>query len=252
MFERVLPGRDRMYPDTDSQPIPVTTEMLERLGSDLPLDVSHRFRQMKEWGIPADAWHYLLSKNLVQLVERIGDELGFGHREAGILIGHRFRSLEGRGRVAEGFSYERLYDLFAFLKKEKLLPPVARLMLPGVVSSPQPDFAAILAATGFNPLSMKDIKSEAEELVRKFARMGSDGEKEAEESGKGLAGNGSRGNRAKGESGKGSAAISHDDKRVAMVNRVMGELHMNAIGTVRLSEVRKEVEGILDKTEQQL
>ncbi len=37
-----------------------------------------------------------------------------------------------------------------------------------------------------------------------------------------------------------------------MVNRVMGELHMNAIGTVRLSEVRKEVEGILDKTEQQL
>ncbi len=230
MFERVLPGRDRMYPDTDSQPIPVTTEMLGRLGRDLPVDVSLRFRQMKDWGIPEDAWHYLLSKNLVRLIERIGDELGFDHREVGILIGHRFRSLEGRGRVAEGFSHETLYDLFAFLKKEKLLPPVARLMLPEVVSypgvprqtlpgddaSPVPDFAAILAATGFNPLSMNKIRSETRELAKRFA------------------------------------AICHNGHREAAVNWVMGQLHMNAIGIVRMSEVRKQVDSILEQTEQQL
>ncbi|MFZ0471235.1 MAG: Glu-tRNA(Gln) amidotransferase subunit GatE, partial [Bacteroidales bacterium] len=85
MFERVLPGRDRMYPDTDSQPLPVTTEMLERLARNQPKEIALRFRQMKEWCLPDDTLHYLLSKNLVELIERAGDELGFDHREAGIL-----------------------------------------------------------------------------------------------------------------------------------------------------------------------
>ena len=210
MFERVLPGRDRMYPDTDSQPIPVTTEMLERLGRDLPVDIAHRFRQMKEWGIPADAWHYLLSKNLVALIERIGNDFGFSCREVGVLIGHRFRSLEGRGRVACGFSYERLYDLFAFLKKEELLPPVARLMLPGVVATSEPDFKKILSETGQVPASMKEIKSEVKDLARKFEE------------------------------------ICFNGNSAASVDWIMGQLHMKAIGKLRLSDVRKEVSEILE------
>jgi glutamyl-tRNA(Gln) amidotransferase subunit E len=210
MFERVLPGRDRMYPDTDSQPIPVTTEMLERLGRNLPAEIAMRFGQMKEWGIPADAWHYLLGKNLVALIERIGNDFGFSHREVGVLLGHRFRSLEGRGRVARGFSYERLYDLFAFLKAEELLPPVARLMLPGVVSTANPDFKQILYDTGYAPASMTEIKSGVNELAGKFEE------------------------------------ICFNGNRAASVDWIMGQLHMKAIGKLRLSDVRKEVSEILE------
>ena len=51
--------------------------MLERLAKNQPKEIALRFRQMKEWGLPEDTWHYLLSKNLVALIERAGDELGF-------------------------------------------------------------------------------------------------------------------------------------------------------------------------------
>ena len=210
MFERVLPGRDRMYPDTDSQPLPVTTEMLERLGMNLPKDVALRFSQMKEWGIPEDTWHYLLSKNFTGIVERIGDELGFSHREAGILIGHRFRSLEGRGRVARGFSYQTLYDLFAFLKDRELLPPVARLMLPAVVASPEPDFMSILNATGYTEATFSEIKSEIPKLEKEFA------------------------------------AICHSENRKAAADWIMGQLHMKAIGKIRLAKLKTEVSDILE------
>ena len=210
MFERVLPGRDRMYPDTDSQPLPVTTEMLERLGRNLPADIAMRFRQMKDWGIPEDAWHYLLSKNLVALIERIGNDFGFSHREVGVLIGHRFRSLEGRGRVAQGFSYERLYDLFAFLKREELLPPVARLMLPGVVATSEPDFKRILSDTGYAPASLTEIRAGVVELGDRFKEIRFNGNSEVS------------------------------------VDWIMGQLHMKAIGRLRLSEVRKEVSEILE------
>ncbi len=210
MFERVLPGRDRMYPDTDSQPIPVTTEMLERLGRNLPVDIALRFRQMKDWGIPEDAWHYLLSKNLVGVIERIGNDLGFDHREVGTIIGHRFRSLEGRGRVSKGFSYEKLYDLFAFLKSEELLPPVARIMLPGVVASAEPDFKQILADTGYAPASLGEIRSGVKELGKRFEE------------------------------------ICYNGNSAAAVDWVMGQIRMKAIGKHRLAEVRKEVSDILE------
>lgn len=213
MFERVLPGRDRMYPDTDSQPLPVTSEMLERLAKNQPKEIALRFRQMKEWNLPEDTWHYLLSKNLVALIERTGDELGFDHREVGILIGHRFRSLEGRGRVAEGFSYERLYDLFKFISRKKLLPPVARLMLPEVVATTQPDFEKILAATGCKPESMDQIKARVKELDRKFAE------------------------------------ICYDGKSATPIDWIMGKVHMKAIGTLRLADVRKEITDILEVSE---
>ncbi len=214
MFERVLPGRDRMYPDTDSQPLPVTSEMLERLAKNQPKEIALRFRQMKEWGLPEDTWHYLLSKNLVALIERAGDELGIDHREAGIILGHRFRNLEGRGRVAEGFSYERLYDLFEFISRKKMLLPVARLMLPEVVATTQPDFEKILATTGCKPESMEQIKSRVKELDRKFA------------------------------------GICYDGRSVSSIDWIMGQVHINAIGTLRLADVRKEITDILEASEQ--
>lgn len=210
MFERVLPGRDRMYPDTDSQPIAVTTEMLERLGKGQPVDVSVRFRQMKEWGLPEDTWHYLLRKNLVEIIERIGNDFGFDRREVGILIGHRFRSLDGRGKVARGFSRERLYDLFAFLRQENLLPPVARIMLPAVVAVPSPDFGAILAATGLRRAAMEEITGEIKVHAGRFPE------------------------------------ICHNGNMAGIEDWVMGQLHMKALGTLRLSEVKKAVSEILE------
>ncbi len=210
MFERVLPGRDRMYPDTDSQPIAVTTEMLERLGKGQPVDVSVRFHQMKEWGLPEDTWYYLLSKNLVEIIERIGNDFGFDRREVGIMLGHRFRSLDGRGKVAKGFSRERLYDLFAFLRHENLLPPVARIMLPAVVAVPSPDFGAILVATGLRRAAMDEITGEIKVHAGRFPE------------------------------------ICHNGNMAGIEDWVMGQLHMKALGTVRLSEVKKAVSEILE------
>jgi len=210
MFERVLPGRDRMYPDTDSQPIAVTTEMLERLGKGQPVDVSVRFHQMKEWGLPEDTWYYLLSKNLVEIIERIGNDFGFDRREVGIMLGHRFRSLDGRGKVAKGFSRERLYDLFAFLRHENLLPPVARIMLPAVVAVPSPDFGAILVAPGLRRAAMDEITGEIKVHAGRFPE------------------------------------ICHNGNMAGIEDWVMGQLHMKALGTVRLSEVKKAVSEILE------
>ena len=42
IFERVLPGRDRMYPDTDSEPIPLTEEYIDSLSKRVPVLISRK------------------------------------------------------------------------------------------------------------------------------------------------------------------------------------------------------------------
>lgn len=98
MFERVLPGRDRMYPDTDSAPIPLTDENINKLRERIPADVSDRYFQLKKWGIPEDTYKYLLSKNMVSLIERISSNCGFDPKYIGTFLGHTFKVLRERKR----------------------------------------------------------------------------------------------------------------------------------------------------------
>jgi glutamyl-tRNA(Gln) amidotransferase subunit E len=53
-FERILPGPDRMYPDTDLPPIMITEERIERLKERLPEKFWLREKRYKEIGVPAD------------------------------------------------------------------------------------------------------------------------------------------------------------------------------------------------------
>ena len=53
-FERILPGPDRMYPDTDPPPKQVTEERLEQIRRALPTPIWTREAWYREIGLPAD------------------------------------------------------------------------------------------------------------------------------------------------------------------------------------------------------
>ena len=87
IFERVLPGADRMYPDTDSAPIPLSDEYIISISEKLPVDICERYEQLASWGIPEDANEYILKKNLVPLIEKIERELGISPKWTGTFAG---------------------------------------------------------------------------------------------------------------------------------------------------------------------
>jgi len=71
VFERVLPGPDRMYPDTDSAPIPIDDDTIERARKGLPEPVIERMRRLASWRIPPDTHRYILRRNLFPLLRRL-------------------------------------------------------------------------------------------------------------------------------------------------------------------------------------
>jgi glutamyl-tRNA(Gln) amidotransferase subunit E len=71
-YSRPLPGRERMYPETDIAPIPVRPDHLERLRASLPERPSElRERLARETGVPAEIVVQLVAGGLVEEFERL-------------------------------------------------------------------------------------------------------------------------------------------------------------------------------------
>jgi len=169
VFERVLPGADRMYPDTDSAPIPLEDEFIESLKKNLPEDIIDRYKKMKAWGIPDDTYIYILSKNHFDLISRIIEELDIDPKFVGTFFGHTLKSVENKICCTHDFKYSILYHLFAFLKKENLDFTLAEDMLPVLMQNAKMDFESILNSIKFKRVSPETILEQIPVLNEKFA-----------------------------------------------------------------------------------
>lgn len=168
IFERVLPGADRMYPDTDSVPIPLANEHIDKLRKNVPEDFSLRYNQLALWQIPEDTYHYILSKNYYPLMEKIINNLGINSKVIGVFFGQQLKHLHGQFNEIP-FDSNRLYDLFAFLKEKQMDLAIAPAMLKQLFLNPDMDFESILTTMGFERLSKNEIVSRIKVLQDKFS-----------------------------------------------------------------------------------
>jgi len=171
IFERVLPGPDRMYPDTDSAPIPIEDAQIETIRKGLPPTVDFRLSQMREWGIPEDTYPYLLKRNLVWIIQKIVDDFDQSPKFVGTLFGHCLRYLETHLTPAAKFDYYTIYGLFKFVYTKKLEREIAKEMLSELYANPHMVFESILTAVGYKEHSRKDITASIPDLRKKFAAI---------------------------------------------------------------------------------
>jgi glutamyl-tRNA(Gln) amidotransferase subunit E len=168
IFERVLPGPDRMYPDTDSAPIPIEDEHIETIRTQVPVAVDVRVRQLREWDIPEDTYPYLLSRNLPPTIDRIVSECSLPPRFVGTLFGHTLKMLDGRQSRASGFSYNKVYGLTKFVIDRGLDKDILKAMLPVLYEHPNMVFESVLTTIGFSPATEDEILSYLPALKTKF------------------------------------------------------------------------------------
>ncbi|MGE5341927.1 MAG: Glu-tRNA(Gln) amidotransferase subunit GatE [Candidatus Omnitrophota bacterium] len=205
LFERVLPGPDRMYPDTDSAPISIEESQIQAIRKGLPSEVSRSMKHMLEWGVPVDAYPYILKRNLFPLIEKIVEDFNQPPRFTGILIGHHLKYLEGRIQPASHFDYHGIYHLFEFIIRKKLKRDILKEMLPVVYEHPKMDFESVLTTIGYKPLNEEEILDHIPILKDKFHE------------------------------------ISKSKDKDAMVLWVMGRLKPLALGNMNMNELRNHV-----------
>ncbi len=212
IFERVLPGADRMYPDTDTAPIPLETSYIKKLGERLPEDVHNRIMQMIDWKIPDDTYHYILSKNLFPIMKKIIKELNIDPSFAGTLFGQYLKFIEGHYNMGKGFNYKIIFELFKFLHEKGINYELIKRMLPIIYRRPDMDFDSILKYIDFRKIDKAQFISQIPSLKEKFDKIKINSSKENK------------------------------------VNWVMGELKPMAVGNIKLRELAKKIREMNTKT----
>jgi len=171
IFERVLPGADRMYPDTDSAPIPLENDLIEKLGQNKPQEVVERYNRLKTWSVPEDCYTYIFKKNLFPLIERIVSELEYNPAFVGKFFGHAVKWVEGQYTPAAEFDYKIIYALLRFIKQRGLDVSIARRMLPLVYQYPKMEFDSVLTSINFKVVAKDQIISKIPFLKSKLAEI---------------------------------------------------------------------------------
>ena len=171
IFERVLPGADRMYPDTDSAPIPLTEAYIHSISEKLPVDICDRYKQLAGWGIPENTWEYLLKKNLIPLIEKIEKELDITPKWTGIFLAHRLCNVENKSKFSKDFKYPMVFAMLRYLKNNNLDLELARKMLWELYRHPKMDFDSILTTLNFKKLPKEEIEARIPFLKEKYKEI---------------------------------------------------------------------------------
>ena len=167
IFERVLPGADRMYPDTDSAPIPLTNDYIESLKKNIPESIADRYAQLDSWGVPKDCYNYIFTYNYFPIIKRIVSELDICPKYVGTFFGHRLKYLNGQyGNIP--FYTDRIYDLFAFLKQEGIDKAIARDMLEEMFIYPNAEMPQILGLAGYKKMTKQEIEDLYNKAISDF------------------------------------------------------------------------------------
>lgn len=206
IFERVLPGADRMYPDTDSAPIPLTSEYIEKLRENLPTEIIDRYRELKSAGVAEDSFTYIFSKNLYPIIIKTATELSIPISLIGNFFGQTVKYAENHFSSADDFDYNQVYSLFKYLKDSNITYDLAKPVLFELYRHPKMDFDSIVRTIGFKKKSKEEIIGQIPFLKEKFEQ-----EKRV-------------------------------DTQENMVNWIMGQLRKTALGNINLSELKTLIE----------
>ncbi|MCJ7587665.1 MAG: Glu-tRNA(Gln) amidotransferase subunit GatE [Candidatus Aminicenantes bacterium] len=119
-FERILPGPDRMYPDTDLPPKRVNAERLEKIRAGLPPRIADREIRYKELGVPTDLRSALAVSPWAELFETLVGKEGIAAPLTAVVLVQYPKRLCKKGLAADRLNEEVFRAAFMALKERRL------------------------------------------------------------------------------------------------------------------------------------
>jgi glutamyl-tRNA(Gln) amidotransferase subunit E len=149
-FERILPGPDRMYPDTDSPPSRVTRERVAGLRACLPARPWEREANYAAAGVPRSTIHYLIRRGGATLVDRVVADAGADLKQACFLFGEKLVYLRRAGMDTAKIPFSSWADFFRLVGARPVLWQAWEAIVRALAAEPGKSVAAIVSETGLD------------------------------------------------------------------------------------------------------
>jgi len=164
-YSRPLPGKARMYPETDVPPVRVTTDRLRKIREHLPEKPEVTIARLaRDFGVHEQQARQLVQEGSHHAFETIAREFGEATLVASVLL-YSFGELRREGLDVDGIPLDHLRELFSLLKAGRF----AKEALPGLVremAGTRARASEALATLGVVQLSRGDLQSIVDQVIR--------------------------------------------------------------------------------------
>ncbi|MEM4389346.1 MAG: Glu-tRNA(Gln) amidotransferase subunit GatE [Candidatus Micrarchaeia archaeon] len=171
-YMRPLPGRARMYPETDVQPVRITAEMIEKISSRLPKPLEERRDELLKL-LPTELAEKILRSPRLSLFERAvarGCEPVF----VAVTIEETLRALARKGIAVDRIGDDRLAEFFSTYARGVFAKAAAPDILAFLAQHPDKSTTEAVRALGLERITgdalRRVIEKEGKELAAFMAK----------------------------------------------------------------------------------
>ena len=171
-FERVLPGAERMYPDTDLPPIEISGSRVAQRREALPEFVWLTETRFRDGGMVEEDIQHLCISPRALLATRAIEELGLSAKLLGVILSQRMRSFARAKLKPERLSDDALFTLFKAHAEGRLakegLAWLMETLLQGARNDciTAEDVTAVLDQMDIQPSSDDDLRCRITQVVQ--------------------------------------------------------------------------------------
>jgi len=174
-FERILPGPNRMYPDTDLPPIALTRARLDRIRRLVREPVWEREDRLRKQGLSEDVVAKMSMSPRLPLFGRLVDELEVDPKLAGEVLARRFTAMARNGLDPGVLTDELVTELFSAYRDGRVAREGIVAVLDWLVEAetgeavdPADRVNAALAGLDFSPVTRDELTGIVADEVKAF------------------------------------------------------------------------------------
>ena len=163
-FERVLPGAERMYPDTDLPPVEISPDRLDRVQARRPEFVWERAARCRALGVPEELIEPLCVSGRAELFDRLVGQLEVGPTFAAVVLAGHFTAFRREGLSTDELTDDVIQEVFRVyaegqLAREGVVPALRALARRGPPFDPvNGTVKRMLHTLGLTPVAEDEVR----------------------------------------------------------------------------------------------
>jgi glutamyl-tRNA(Gln) amidotransferase subunit E len=163
-FERILPGPDRMYPDTDMPPVELSEERIENAKTQLPLTPWQRREYYRKLGLPSEISERLVLDDNAGLFQRIVETYPLDPKLAAVVLTQTLKHMHRNGVPVSCLKDESLTGLFERYADGEFAREAFPVVLQ-TMATDGGDAGAALKTLRLHRLEEKEVQDMVEKMV---------------------------------------------------------------------------------------
>jgi glutamyl-tRNA(Gln) amidotransferase subunit E len=164
VFERILPGPQRMYPDTDLPPKKVTTEKLAQIRSSLPKQIWVREKEYKELNLPEYYAKTLAFSKYANVFERIIKELNIKPMLAATVIVDYPKKLKKKCFDISAIKEEYFYNILKAYSEKRIVRDAIIIALQRAIKNQE--YNDVLLPKKISEEQLKEMKNQIIDVTK--------------------------------------------------------------------------------------